>query len=229
MKNKVLLFLLVISLPAMAQDSLKTCHHHDNSMPFFTMGVDNSQFESVNLFLKNEGFTGSFQPIAFSYGVGFSSPHKNSLIELYINGSAQHFNSLSKRIGIQNNTLQLLYHYCFLNKGLLRSSVYSGINWHFIYLNIDSIYKPANIGNFSSVNATKNMFDIPLGIQFLHHFALNKKNRGRDSGLRFGLRAAYHFTVYQGDWNIGVRQQNKYSYTLSNTNYWEACMMLGVY
>ncbi len=227
MKNIIALFLLVSSLSAFAQDSSKTCyhHHHDNSIPYFTLGATNSLFESVNGFLKKEGYSGTFQPNAISYGVGFIFPLKKNAFDFNIFGSAQHFNSGSKRIALTNTSLQLLYHYNFLNKGWLRSSLFSGVSWQMSYLNIDSIYKPGNMGSFSSTNATKNMFDIPIGLQVFHPITFKNRNKNQNQGLKIGIRASYHFTVYQSDWNIGVRQQNKYAYTLNNTNYFDASLL----
>ncbi len=221
--------MLVIISPVFAQESGHSQKKQRGAEICYGVGVDNNKYIDVNRFLRDNKLPGNFNTYNVSYTMGLAITREKTKFEMYLNFSIPGFKADSKKFKLTNHSLQFLYHYKIRNKGWLHTFLYSGISMFTSSLQIDSIYKPSGFGTFSSINADKLFFDIPIGLQITHYFPNKKGAKPNSSKYMIGLKAAYHATIYQDDWAIGQNTQNNFSYLFKEPDYFELNLILGFY
>lgn len=229
MRNYILLFMLVITCPVIAQESIQTKTKRRGAELYYGVGLDNNKYKDVNRFLRDYNFQGNFKTYALSFAVGFVFTREKTKFELFASASDQNFTSGSKKLKTQNQSIQLLYYYHLIKKGWLHTSVYSGLSMLINNLQIDSIYKPSGFGAFNSINADKVFIDIPVGLQLTHYFPGKNTSKPYASKYLIGLKAAYHITISQSDWSIGQNTKNSLKYKFNQPNYFEVNLIFGFY
>ncbi|MDP1725377.1 MAG: hypothetical protein Q8M15_01235 [Bacteroidota bacterium] len=229
MKNNFLLLILVITCPVLAQESGNPQKKQRGSEIYYGVGVDNNKYTDVNRFLRDYNFPANFNSYDINFAFGLSITMAKTKFEMYANFSSQSDQADSKKFKLNNQSLQYLYHIKFINKDRDHASLYSGIGATICNIQIDSIYKPIRFGTFNSINADKVFFDIPIGMQLTHYFPNKKATKPYAFKYMIGLKAAYHVTIYQDDWDIGLNARNSLNYRFKQPDYFELILIFGFY
>src|ERR1043166_2918380 len=166
------------------------------------MGID-FQARQLNSTLQSYGLDHNFNRSTL-FGACISSPSfmKRNGYELVFTMGNAAFDAGNRGYALEKYSIQAGYRHNFLNsmKNALQAGI--GIGYKHIYLEVDSFDTNLSLNTLygKAISASKNVWFIPVSLEYLHHFS-GAKNR---LGYTVGFRTQFEIGLLQDDWMLGT-------------------------